>query len=105
MPNTKLTIQLRLEPGCMGPDGKLHIEAFCAQQNQSPWNTPFATLLVVPRFDKSLPEWEYLHKEKRLTEKQIEAVLSSFKVNQQTLEEEIEHMIADAVGDYMEGKF
>lgn len=26
----KLTIQIRVEPGCLGPDGKAHIETFCA---------------------------------------------------------------------------
>ncbi|HHQ4480696.1 TPA: hypothetical protein ACSP1H_001176 [Aeromonas veronii] len=26
----KLTIQIRVEPGCLGPDGKEHIETFCA---------------------------------------------------------------------------
>ncbi len=25
----KLTIQIRVEPGCLGPDGKEHIETFC----------------------------------------------------------------------------
>ncbi|CCQ10051.1 putative orphan protein [Pseudoalteromonas luteoviolacea B = ATCC 29581] len=89
----------------MGPEGKNHIEAFCAQQNETPWQNSFAQLLVVPRFDKSLPEWEYLHKTKRLTETQISAVLQSFKISQSDLEDQIEHFIADAVSTYMEGKY
>ena len=26
---TRLTIQIRIEPGCLGPDGKQHIDTFC----------------------------------------------------------------------------
>jgi hypothetical protein len=101
----KLTVQLRLEPGCMGPEGKLHIEAFCEQQNQSPWHNDFAILSVVPRFDKTLPEWEYLHNDRKLTDKQVSVVLASFGTSSNQLETEIEDTIAEAVSSYMEGKF
>jgi len=29
-PPKRLTIQIRIEPGCLGPDGKAHIDTFCA---------------------------------------------------------------------------
>lgn len=89
----------------MGPEGKLHIEAFCAQQNQSPWQNHFAILSVVPRFDKTLPEWEYLHSDRKLTSTQIDKVLASFGTSSSQLETEIEDTIAEAVSQYMEGKF
>ncbi|MFC3034765.1 hypothetical protein ACFOEE_19855 [Pseudoalteromonas fenneropenaei] len=100
-----LTIQLRLEPGCMGPNGKQYIEAFCTQQNQQAWQNSFAVLHVIPRYDKTLPEWEYFLKSKRLNDSQVEAVLTVFNQERQGLEETIEHQIADAVDAFMRDKY
>lgn len=51
----KLTVVIRVEPGCLGPDGNSHVKEFCnvAQVEIEPIDSDFVNWEVVPRFDKS----------------------------------------------------
>ncbi|KZN45499.1 hypothetical protein [Pseudoalteromonas luteoviolacea] len=104
MSDLQVCIQLRLEPGCMGPQGKDHIETFCQKENTSPWQNHFAIVSVVPRYDKTLPEWEYRLKNKLLKAEQANRVVEMHNTSKADLEEEIETHIAHEIDRYMEGK-
>ncbi|MCF2857764.1 hypothetical protein L1286_09795 [Pseudoalteromonas sp. SMS1] len=104
MSELQVCIQLRLEPGCMGPQGKEHIEAFCKKENTTPWQNNFAIVSVVPRYDKTLPEWEYRLKNKLLKAEQVVRVVEMHNITKADLEEEIETHIAQEIDLYMEGK-
>ncbi|RCU49489.1 hypothetical protein DU002_11240 [Corallincola holothuriorum] len=73
----KLLVIIRVEPGCLGPDGADHIEGFC-QLAQLAFEPRYAGIIrwqVVPRYDKSLPELQYLMANKNLAHEQVEKVL------------------------------
>ncbi len=57
----KLTIQIRVEPGCLGPDGKAHIETFCtaAAKIFAAVEPELVNWTLLPRYDKQLPEQEF----------------------------------------------
>ncbi|MBQ4838069.1 hypothetical protein [Pseudoalteromonas luteoviolacea] len=104
MSDLLLYIQLRLEPGCMGPQGKDHIEAFCQKENAGPWQNQFATVCVVPRYDKTLPEWEYRVKNKLLSAEQASKFISMHATTKSELEDNIESYMAEEIDAYMDGK-
>lgn len=69
----KLSVLCRVEPGCLGPDGREHIEAFCtlAQQAMKHFAVDLVTWTLVPRYDKTMPEMEYTVDHKNLSRSQV----------------------------------
>lgn len=68
----KLIVLFRVEPGCLGPNGKDYIEDFCyfAAKALAEVDAGFVRWQIVPRYDKSLPETQYLLAGKQLTYQQ-----------------------------------
>ncbi|MBW8190220.1 hypothetical protein K0504_04150 [Neiella marina] len=75
----KLTLTYRVEPGCLGPDGKDHIEGFCQFANRavSTLDADFVNWQVIPRYDKSLPEMEFSVRGKSLPRSKAEQYLAA----------------------------
>lgn len=71
LPGGKLTLVFRIEPGCLGPDGKDYIEEFCLLVQKAFEQTHQRTVVleIIPRFDKQLPETEYRLGERGLSKK------------------------------------
>ena len=76
----KLTVVFRVEPGCLGPKGKLHAQEFCdlAIQDMEPVDADFVHWEIVPRYDKSLSEMEYQVLGKKMTHDQAARYLALF---------------------------
>jgi len=76
----KLTVIIRVEPACLGPNGYDHIEKFCSvtQIKIEPIDSAFINWEIVPRFDKSLPEIQYKVTNKILTHEQAAKYLALF---------------------------
>lgn len=57
----KITVICRVEPGCLGPTGADHVEAFCklGQKEFDAIDPDIINWEIIPRFDKSLPELQY----------------------------------------------
>lgn len=57
----KIAVICRVEPGCLGPDGRNHIEAFCAlAQRALPYfDVDVGAWILTPRYDKTLEEMQY----------------------------------------------
>lgn len=79
----KLTVVVRVEPGCLGPEGQSHIEEFCrfAQIEVEPIDSDFVHWDIVPRHDKSLPEMQYKAMNKKLTHDKAAKYLQMFDKN------------------------
>lgn len=91
----KLIVTFRVEPGCLGPEGCKHVDAFCrtALQELNKVHNRFIQWDVVPRHDKTTPEMDYSIQGKRLTRAQAERYLSLF--GQEI--ESFENLIFDAL--------
>lgn len=97
----KLAICFRLELGCLGPTGTDYIEDFCRLINRVDFTYPFVTLDVVPRYDKTLPEWEFLLNGKLISEEQAERVLSVNDFTVDSMEEQVEQFLTLKVEQFM----
>ena len=99
----KLTVICRVEPGCLGPDGLDHIEDFCnfAQKQVEPIDFDFIHWLLVPRFDKSLPEMQYKIGDKRLTQSNAEKYLEMFNKNLDEFEEHLNEKLTQLINQFL----
>jgi hypothetical protein len=95
--NPKLMALFRLEPDCLGPDGKSYIEAFCSYANEQEDAHLYVHIKVVPRYDKSLPEWEYSLAGKRLNNSQLERFLALVKDSQSDFESRFEERLGELI--------
>lgn len=93
----KLSVLFRLEPGCLGPQGIDFIEAFCDFVNQQLQQPYFSELVVVPRFDKTLPEWEYHINNRSLDKTKVGIYLSLFKTDKNTFEQQFEEQLTESI--------
>ncbi|MGY3858894.1 hypothetical protein [Aeromonas intestinalis] len=98
----RLHIQIRIEPGCLGPDGKAHIDRFCNAASRI-----FATLeperiswVLLPRHDKQLPEQEFFIEGRKLSEEQAGLVLQRMGLTLSLLQERSDALLAQLVERY-----
>ena len=56
----KLSVIFRVEPGCLGPDGKRYVSEFCsfAQSELRSLDSDYIAWNIIPRKDKKLPEMQ-----------------------------------------------
>lgn len=102
-PEKKLNVLYRIEPGCLGPDGPDHAEAFCQFVNQNLTNPGdrFIIQNVVARFDKSLPEMEYRVVNKLINHHQAAKYLSGFDMNLDQFEEQLHEQIGELIEQFL----
>ncbi|ATC94032.1 hypothetical protein [Pseudoalteromonas tunicata] len=93
----KLSVLFRLEPGCLGPQGIDHVESFCTFVNSHLHQFYFAELSVIPRFDKSLPEWEYSINQRNLDDAKVGIYLTLFKTDKNSFEEQFEEQLTENI--------
>jgi hypothetical protein len=93
----KLFALFRLEPGCLGPEGKSYIEDFCVFAKAQDDALPYVHIEVVARYDKTLPEWEYSLASKRLSDKQLARFLALFDDNQSDFESRFEERLGELI--------
>jgi len=100
----KLHVLFRLEPGCLGPKGIDLIEGFCEFANSKISELPYATYLFVPRFDKTLPEWEYKINSRNLSNEKVESYLAIFSQVKSHFEEGLEEKVTEYIEIYLNRK-
>ena len=100
----KLTVIFRVEPGCLGPDGRDHVEEFCqfAQKEFNPVDSGFISWNIVPMYDKSLAEIDYKIGNLGLTTDKISRYLDMFGKNSDDFEEDISNKISDLIIEYLD---
>ncbi len=99
----KLTVIFRLETGCLGPEGETHIEEFCqlALNKFLSLHSDFLHWGIVPRYDKSLPEMQYVINYKNLSKEQAEKFFALFGVNLGEFEDTLHKKLALLIDQYL----
>jgi hypothetical protein len=99
----KLSVLFRVEPGCLGPDGKDHVIQFCsfAQNEVTAIDTDFIHWEIVPRFDKALPEMQYTIANKRLSHDKAATYLALFEKSLDEFEEHLHEKLAQLINQYL----
>lgn len=100
----KLTVTLRVEPGCLGPKGDDLVVEFCqyADNNFKTVKSTFVNWQIVPRFDKSHEEIQYQVNNKTLTQEKVNKYLSMFDSNLDDFEEKMHDSLADQIDLYLD---
>ncbi|MBT1445478.1 hypothetical protein KJI95_13220 [Shewanella sp. JM162201] len=101
-----LIVLHRLEPGCLGPDGALHIEQFCelAQKALRSHAADICQWQLQPRFDKSLPEMSYFLGSKQLSKEQTDRYLEMFSEEIDAFEERFHGKLTQLINMYLARK-
>ncbi|MCU7938136.1 MAG: hypothetical protein KZQ64_03165 [gamma proteobacterium symbiont of Bathyaustriella thionipta] len=99
----KLTIIFRIEPGCLGPNGVNHIEAFCelAEKEFASIDSDFIHWTIIPRLDKSLPEMQYKINNKKLAQDKAEKYLKVFGKSLHEFEDHLHNKIGLIIDQFM----
>lgn len=99
----KMSVTFRVEPGCLGPDGKDHVEGFCkyAKKELKTLHGDFARWVIIPRYDKSLPETEYKTNNKRLDHDKAALYLDAFGQDLDEFEEHFHERLGDLIEEYL----
>lgn len=98
----KITVICRVEPGCLGPDGADHVEAFC-KLGQREFNAIDPEIIdweIIPRFNKSLPELQYKIRGRNLNEQQSELYLKALGKEPSAFEEALFKQLTLSVNHY-----
>lgn len=104
LPESKLTVLCRVEPGCLGPDGKEYIEGFCrfAFKEMKLVLPSFVQWLIIPRYDKTLPEIQYKLRDRNLTTAQATKLLEIFNKDTNEIESDLDEILADLIEQYLD---
>lgn len=97
-----LNLLMRIEPGCLGPDGAEHVERFC-QFAQAPFNRLGGEAMswrLTPRYDKQLPEIEYWLNTHRLSAAQAKRYLAIHQVDLEQEEENISELLSELIEQF-----
>ncbi|ABM24821.1 MULTISPECIES: hypothetical protein [Shewanella] len=102
----KIAVLCRIEPGCLGPDGKDHIEAFCAlaQKAMQHFDVDVGTWLLTPRYDKTLDEMQYSVANKLLSRTQASKYFHLIGRDIEVFEERFENKLASLINLYLARK-
>ena len=100
---TRLTIQIRLEPGCLGPDGKQHIDTFCAAANRilAAIEPRRVHWVLLPRHDKQLAEQAYF---RPLSETQATLLLQRMGLTLDPLLEQSDAVLNQLIERYQKNR-
>ena len=103
---TILTIQIRLEPGCLGPDGKQHIDTFCAAANRilAAIEPRRVHWVLLPRHDKQLAEQAYFLDGRPLSETQATLLLQRMGVALDPLLEQSDAVLSQLIERYLKSR-
>jgi len=99
----KITVIYRVEPGCLGPDGKSHIDEFCrfAENNIVCTDLNFIQWVISPRHGNSLPEIQYKIADKNLAHDKAKKYFSSFGKDIDDFEGHISDYLVDLIDQFL----
>ncbi|WP_026375833.1 hypothetical protein [Aestuariibacter salexigens] len=100
----KLTVLFRIEPGCLGPQGKDYVEEFCvfARTELKSFESGILRWVIKPRYDKSLPEIEYALSNETVDRQKADAFFSDFDKSIANFESTLDDKLADLVEQFFE---
>lgn len=97
-----LEVIYRVEPGCLGPQGKDYIEDFCkfSQPLVTAHTAGFMRWVLIPRFDKSLPEMQCTLAGRTLSQSQAERYFAVYGADASALEAELNEQLTLLIDQY-----
>ncbi len=100
----KLTVTYRIEPGCLGPQGADHVDAFCdfAQKRVADLDADFIHWHLVPRNDKALAEMEYSIDSRQLSHDKADKYLHIFGKELDEFEDHIQGECVCLINKYFD---
>lgn len=99
----KLAVTYRVEAGCLGPEGKNHIDEFCkfSQSALHSLDSDYIAWNIVHRKNKELPEMEYQVLEKMISHQQAEKYLAVFGKSLDDFEGHLSDQLATLIDQFM----
>ncbi|HED33284.1 MAG TPA: hypothetical protein ENJ08_03580 [Gammaproteobacteria bacterium] len=111
--NKKLKVIFRIEPGCLGPDGKSLIDNFChfaqphidlpCTSKLTSW-TDLISCQLTPRHDKSLPELQYIIDTKTLSREKATRYCAMLNKCLDDFEDALNEKLSDLIDTYLTDK-
>ena len=100
----KLTILYRIEPGCLGPDGKLEIDEFClfASTKITDMKLMFVNCTIEPRNDKTLPELQFYLLGKHISYDQAKLYMHKFERDIDVFFEDLDDRLANYIDEFIQ---
>jgi hypothetical protein len=100
----KLTFVCRVEGGCLGPEGEKLVARFCgyAMDEMESWHTDYLNLKILPRIDKTMPEFDYQISGRGLSRDQAGKYLTLFQQNPDALEDELNSHLVELINRYLD---
>ena len=100
----KILVTFRLELGCLGPQGRNHVDEFCtfAQQEFEANDEGYAHWNIIPRHNKSLPEMEYTWHGKKISRHQAERYLHALEHGMDEFEDDAHEKLVHLIEVYFE---
>lgn len=97
-----LEVIYRVEPGCLGPQGADYIEDFCkfSQPLVTAHTAGFMRWILVPRFDKSLPEMQCTLAGRSLNPAQAARLFAMYQTDPDELEAELNEQLTLLIDQY-----
>lgn len=97
-----LEVIYRVEPGCLGPQGKEYIADFCqfAQPLVTAHTAGFMRWILQPRFDKSLPEMQCTLAGRTLSSSQATRYFALYQADAEQLEMELNEQLTLLIDQY-----
>ena len=99
----KITIVLRIEPSCLGPDGRSHIDTFClaAAAVFEAFEPDLINWVLLPRHDKQLPEQSFFIAGRTLSERQARLLLRRVARDPDALQERVDSLVVGLIERYL----
>ncbi len=99
----KLTVIVRVEPGCLGPEGMSHIEDFCkfVYSKEAALNYHFVNWSFIPRYDKALPEFAFQIGSRDISSDMADKYLRIFSRELDAFEDELHDHLANYIEEYL----
>jgi hypothetical protein len=96
----------RLEPGCLGPEGVEHIEAFCAlaEKEVATIDSDFVHWEMVPRYNKKEAEMQYRIDNKNLSHDKAARYLELFAKDLDEFEQHLHEKLSYLIEHYRDNR-
>jgi len=101
----KLTVLYRVEPGCLGPNGKTQIDAFCefASNKIKSMGLSFLSWDIQPRNDKKLPEMQFFIMGRNVSFEQAGIYMKKFGQDFEAFSDKLDDEMANYIDLFLGG--
>ena len=98
----KLSVTFRVEPGCLGPEGKNIVDEFCtfAQAGVESLDSDYVIWSILPRKDKTLAEIQYSVLGKNMNHDQADKYLDVFGKSLDEFEGHLDDQLANLIDQF-----